>query len=149
MRSRTVDSASFQHNMVLFVARHVGKLAVFGTHGCAKKNAPGPRSLAGPVSPVCTSRARTHKRYTRSIHAESQLQTHAACSEAATDLLDWLADRPGALQPAVMVDTSPSTAGRRLKASRDLAADEVLLSVPLTLVFADTEVCWHLCIVVD
>lgn len=151
MRSRMVDTASHQHNMVLFVAPHVGKLAVFGTYGCAGKNAPSPKSLThtGPVTPTCTSRARTHQRYPRNIHAKLQSQTHAACSEAAKDLLDWLADRPGAPQPAVMLDTSPSTAGRRLKANRDLTADEVLLSVPLTHVFADTEVCCHLCVMVD
>ena len=56
-------------------------------------------------------------------------------------LLDWVADQPGALQPNVAVDASPSAAGRRLKATCDVQTGDVLLSVPLKSVFADLEVC--------
>ena len=61
--------------------------------------------------------------------------------EPADLLLDWVAGQPGALQPNVTVDTSPSAAGRRLKATCDVDAGDVLLSVPLKVVFADLEVC--------
>ena len=55
-------------------------------------------------------------------------------------LLNWIADQPGAIRPKVLVDSSPSAAGRRLQAAEHADADDVLLSVPLTTVFADIEV---------
>ena len=57
---------------------------------------------------------------------------------APTDLLlDWVASQNGALQPNIVVDASASTAGRRLRAIRHQDPDDVLLSVPLSAVFAD------------
>ena len=67
---------------------------------------------------------------------QAQLQE----ANAALRLLDWVADLSGASQPAVMVDASNYSAGRRLKAVRDFLADEAILTVPLTAIFADVEV---------
>ena len=59
----------------------------------------------------------------------------------ADSLLDWIASQKGALQPDVVVDSTASTAGRRLMATCEQAPDDVLVSVPLSAVFADLQVC--------
>lgn len=55
-------------------------------------------------------------------------------------LLDWIANH-GALQPDVVVDGTASTAGRRLMTTGEQVSDDVLISVPLSAVFADLQVC--------
>ena len=55
-------------------------------------------------------------------------------------LLDWVASQNGALQPNVVVDGTASTAGRRLRATREQEADDLLISIPLSAAFADLQV---------
>ncbi|DBA83723.1 TPA: hypothetical protein ACH3X1_006258 [Trebouxia sp. C0004] len=97
------------------------------------------RSLMRPCTSGVASLARANRWCTRCSDVSKSMQQQLASSDAATDLLKWLADRRGAIRTAVEVDESPSTAGRRLLASRNFAADEVLMSVPLTSVFVDIE----------
>lgn len=55
-------------------------------------------------------------------------------------LLDWVTSQNEASPPTVIVDSTASTAGRRLRATREQEPDDVLLSLPLSAVFADLEV---------
>lgn len=98
------------------------------------------RSLNRPCSSGVASLARATSWPARCSVVNKVIQQQAPSPEAAKDLLNWLADRRGAIRTAVEVDKSPSTAGRRLLANRNLAANEVLMSVPLTSVFVDIEV---------
>jgi len=98
------------------------------------------RSLNRPCNSGVASLARATSWCARCSDVNKVIQQQVPSSEAAKDLLNWLADRPGAIRTAAEVDESPSTAGRRLLASRNFAADEVLMSVPLTSVFVDIEV---------
>lgn len=72
--------------------------------------------------------------------------TQEVISAPADFLLDWVASQKAAVQPNVVVDRTASTAGRCLRAVREQEPDDVLLSVPLSAVFADLEV---RCIVID
>jgi len=98
------------------------------------------RSLKRPCTSGVASLARATSWSARCSEVNKVTQQQFLSSEAAKDLLNWLADRRGAVRTAVEVDESPSTAGRRLLANRNFAADEVLMSVPLASVFVDIEV---------
>ncbi len=98
------------------------------------------RSFKRPCTSGFASAARAKNWCARCSDVNKTIQQQVSSSEAAKDLLNWLADQRGAIRTAVEVDESPSTAGRRLLAGRNFAADEVLMSVPLTSVFVDIEV---------
>ena len=93
---------------------------------------------------------RRSQRATSALRAPASVESHALAgqpgcladevADSAGVMLDWIADLPGALRPNVSVDHSSTTAGRRLKATRDLTVDDTVISVPLTAVFADNEV---------
>lgn len=101
-------------------------------------------STSRSFKPSCTSGfaplARANSWCARCSGVSKLCQQQVSSSEAAKDLLNWLADQRGAIRTAVEVDESPSGAGRRLLAGRNFAADEVLMSVPFTSVFVDIEV---------
>lgn len=82
----------------------------------------------------------------RRVQASTRVQPKEVIVAPADLLLDWVANQKGALSPNVVVDRTASTAGRCLRATREQAPDDVLLSVPLSAVFADLEVC---CTVID
>ncbi|KAL0041762.1 hypothetical protein WJX79_003758 [Trebouxia sp. C0005] len=100
-------------------------------------------STSRSFKPSCTSGfaplARANSWCARCSGVSKLCQQQVSSSEAAKDLLNWLADQRGAIRTAVEVDESPSGAGRRLLAGRNFAADEVLMSVPFTSVFVDIE----------
>ena len=57
-------------------------------------------------------------------------------------LLDWLHQQdPVAEAQALEVDVTASTAGRCLRVKFDTAPDTLLLSVPMSIVFEDDQVC--------
>lgn len=98
------------------------------------------RSLNRPCTSGVAPLARATSWSARCSDVNKLIQQQLPSSKAAKDMLNWLADRRGAIRTAVKVDESPSTAGRRLLANRNFAADEILMSVPLTSVFVDIEV---------
>ncbi len=118
---------------------HSAKSAVLTSCGL-HSSAASPRSISGPLGVSCASRAYALQSFRLATVTQAQSRAGFTSSAAAHKLLDWIADLPGALQPAVMVDTSLSTAGRRLRARRHLAADEPVMAMPMTSVFADCEV---------
>ena len=98
------------------------------------------RSFKRPYISGFAPLARANNWCARCSDVNKSIQQQVSSSEAAKDLLNWLADQRGAIRTAVEVDESPSTAGRRLLAGRNFKADEVLMSVPLTSVFVDIQV---------
>ncbi len=98
------------------------------------------RSLSRQCSSGVASLASATSWSARCSVVSKVIQQQVPSSEAAKNLLNWLVDRRGAIRKAVEVDESPLTAGRRLLANRNFAADEALMSVPLTSVFVDIEV---------
>ncbi len=133
---RQSDSVNTQAKMALDAAgSYAGRVMITDRSKIFKS-----RSLNRPCSSGVASLARATSWPARCSVVNKVIQQQAPSPEAAKDLLNWLADRRGAIRTAVEVDKSPSIAGRRLLANRNLAANEVLMSVPLTSVFVDIEV---------
>ena len=97
----------------------------------------------GPESPRLISPRRYRCARYRCIRTSIRVQCSATevILDPADLLLDLIASQNGPLQPNVVVDDTASTAGRCLRATREQKPDEVLMSVPLSAVFADLQVC--------
>lgn len=122
-------------------------LVSMGTHamwGCSTEVL---TPLCNPKPVRVISHCRKTAQYRR-VQTSTRVRCNAqeVISAPANFLLDWVASQKGAVQPNVVVDRTASIAGRCLRAVREHEPDDVLLSVPLSAVFADLEV---RCIVID